>query len=92
MKPHTKKWRAIPSTLHTSNPASVRMDIVDDGAEFSPAFVAGDIMPEDARLMASSPRLLASLENLERMATFGTVTEECLREARSSILEAKGQP
>lgn len=54
MKPHTKKWRAVPSTLHSSNPASVRMDIVDDGAEFSPAFVAGDIMPEDARLIVAA--------------------------------------
>lgn len=55
------KWRAVPSTAQKNNPHSVRVDIVDDGGEFAPAFVAGDIMPEDARLMIAAPDLLSAL-------------------------------
>jgi hypothetical protein len=38
------------------------MDIVTTTGEWNPAFVAGDILPEDARLIASAPDLLAACE------------------------------
>jgi len=42
------------------------MDIVSDAESlpFAPAFVAGDILPQDARLIAAAPAMLAALECL----------------------------
>jgi hypothetical protein len=58
---HTPKpWRTVPST---SGGGTSRMDIVSDGGEFGPSFVAGDILPEDAKLMAAAPELLEALVN-----------------------------
>ena len=63
MKTHTPgPWLATPTTGNPSKPYTVRMDIVTTTGEWNPAFVAGDILPEDARLIASAPDLLAACE------------------------------
>lgn len=46
---------------HLSRPESVRVDIVTDAGEFSPCFIAGDVLPADAALIAAAPDLLAVL-------------------------------
>jgi hypothetical protein len=40
------------------------MDVVTTSGEWNPAFVAGDILPEDARLIASAPDLLYALSGI----------------------------
>ena len=63
MKTHTPgPWLATPTTGNPRNPETLRMDIVTTTGEWNPAFVAGDILPEDARLIASAPDLLAACE------------------------------
>jgi hypothetical protein len=57
-------WVAVKSTAHADNPESRRVDIVTMGTEFSPSFVAGDILPEDARLIASAPEMLDVLRDV----------------------------
>lgn len=52
-------WRAVPTTVKGAG--SARQDIVSDGAPFAPSFVAGDILPQDAQLIAATPDLLAAL-------------------------------
>jgi hypothetical protein len=65
MKTHTPgPWFAIPTTAISRNANTVRMDVVTTSGEWNPAFVAGDILPEDARLIASAPDLLAALNRL----------------------------
>lgn len=54
-------WRNVPTTTHGIDLVTIRRDIVSDGAEFAPAFVAGDITPEDAVLIAAAPELYAAL-------------------------------
>ena len=55
-------WIAIPTTAISRNANTVRMDVVTTSGEWNPAFVAGDILPSDAHLIASAPDLLAALE------------------------------
>lgn len=63
MKTHTPApWLAIPTTAISRNANTVRMDVVTTSGEWNPAFVAGDILPSDAHLIASAPDLLAALE------------------------------
>jgi hypothetical protein len=40
------------------------MDVVTTSGEWNPAFVAGDILPSDARLIASAPELLEIIRAL----------------------------
>lgn len=79
-------WRAIPTTAISRNPHSLRMDIVSTSGEWNPAFIAGDILPDDARLIASAPELLAALERL----VHPMADDEDLDYARAIIAKAKG--
>ena len=59
-------WGIAPSAAQAHNPASVRVDIVcrSDATPFSNgAFIAGDILPEDARLMVAAPDLADALDD-----------------------------
>ena len=88
MKTHTPgPWIATPTTGNPSNPYTARMDIVATSGEWNPAFVAGDILPEDAHLIASAPDLLAALERL----THPMADDDDLDYARDVIAKAKGQ-
>jgi hypothetical protein len=62
------------------------MDIVATSGEWNPAFVAGDILPSDARLIASAPDLLSALERL----THPMADDDDLDYAREVIAKAKG--
>ncbi len=53
-------WRSVPTTCHDDGDPTIRRDIVSDGTHFNPSFVAGDILPADARLIAAAPDLLAA--------------------------------
>jgi len=79
-------WRAIPTTAISRNPHNLRMDIVSTSGEWNPAFIAGDILPDDARLIASAPELLAALERL----VHPMADDEDLDYAREIIAKAKG--
>ena len=57
-----KPWRTVPTTVKGAGTA--RRDIVSDGAKYRPAYVAGDIAPADAELMAAAPDLLDALQAL----------------------------
>jgi len=80
-------WLAIPTTAISRNPDSLRMDIVTKTGEWNPAFIAGDILPEDARLIASAPDLLSALERLAHPMA----DDDDLDYAREVIAKAKGQ-
>ena len=43
---------------------SKRLDIVSDGTDFAPSFVAGDIIPEDAALFSAAPAMLELLQTI----------------------------
>lgn len=65
MNGHTPgPWIVAPSTAHAGNPDSKRVDIHSLGAPFSPSYVAGDIDPCDARLIAAAPDMLQALESV----------------------------
>ena len=87
MKTHTPgPWIVTPTTGNPSKPYTVRMDVVTTSGEWNPAFVAGDILPADARLISSAPDLLAALERL----THPMADDEDLDYARAIIAKAKG--
>ena len=92
MKTHTPgPWIESPTTGNPHNPNSLRMDIVTTTGEWTPAFIAGDILPEDARLIASAPELLSALESL--VADFERIIGrpiEAEHEAKAVIAKAKG--
>ena len=98
MKTHTPgPWIETPTTGNPSKPYTVRMDVVTTSGEWNPAFVAGDMLPADAHLIAAAPDLLASLIELESMVAemlpkhgpcgWG---ELALNQAREAIAKAKG--
>ena len=88
--PHTPgPWVTRKSEL--SRPESKRVDIVTTTGDFSPSFVAGDALPEDARLIASAPELLSALVALLEQADLGEVDEETapiVEAARAAIAKA----
>jgi len=88
MKSHTPgPWIESPTTGNPNNPETLRMDIVTTSGEWNPAFVAGDILPEDARLIASAPDLLSALERIAHPMA----DDDDLDYAREVIRKAKGQ-
>jgi hypothetical protein len=92
MKSHTPgPWIESPTSGNARKPYSLRMDIVTTSGEWNPAFVAGDILPEDARLIASAPELLSALESL--VADFERIIGrpiEAEHEAKAVIAKARG--
>ena len=87
MKTHTPgPWIAIPTTAISRNANTLRMDVVTTSGEWNPAFVAGDILPADAHLIAAAPDLLAALERLAHPMA----DDEDLDYAREVIAKAKG--
>ena len=85
-------WLATPTTCgNPRKPYTVRMDVVTTSGEWNPAFVAGDILPEDARLIASAPDLLSALKSLvddfERIIGRPIEAEH---EAKAAISKATG--
>jgi hypothetical protein len=61
--PHTPgPWTCVPTTAIGRHPETRRLDIVHHSGEFGPAFLAGDVHPNDAHLIASAPDLLHALE------------------------------
>lgn len=88
MKTHTPgPWIVTPTTCgNPRKPYGLRMDVVTTSGEWNPAFVAGDILPEDARLIAAAPDLLAALERLAHPMA----DDEDLDYARAIIAKAKG--
>ena len=80
-------WLAIPTTCgNPRKPYTVRMDVVTTSGEWNPAFVAGDMLPADAHLIAAAPDLLAALERLAHPMA----DDEDLDYAREVITKAKG--
>jgi hypothetical protein len=97
MTAHTaKNWRTAPSEAHRNNPDSIRVDILDDAGVFGPAFVAGDILPDDARMMAAAPDLLAALIEAAKFLPGFADGDDAGRTVntmvRSAIAKAKGAP
>ena len=87
MKTHTPgPWIVTPTTGNPSKPYTVRMDVVTTSGEWNPAFVAGDMLPADAHLIAAAPDLLAALERLAHPMA----DDEDLDYARAIIRKAKG--
>ena len=80
-------WIAIPTTAISRNANTVRMDVVTTSGEWNPAFVAGDILPADAHLIAAASDLLAALERLSHPMA----DDDDLDYARQIIAKAKGQ-
>ena len=92
MKTHTPgPWIETPTTGNPSKPYTVRMDVVTTSGEWNPAFVAGDILPADAHLIAAAPDLLAALKSLvddfERIIGRPIEAEH---EAKAAISKATG--
>ena len=93
-------WLAIPTTAISRNPHSLRMDIVSTSGEWNPAFIAGDILPDDARLIASAPELLSALEAITKAyveliksdypPSWNAEKDEEVISAREIIAKAKG--
>ena len=93
-------WRTVPTTAKGAG--SARLDIVSDGAAYSPSFVAGDILPEDAELIARAVNnyadLLAALEAVTALAyelamkspTLTPAVDRIIPQARAAISSAKG--
>ena len=82
-------WIAIPTTAISRNANTVRMDVVTTSGEWNPAFVAGDMLPADAHLIASAPDLLAALELIYSNA--GESPEWIRSRIGPVIQKAKGQ-
>ena len=79
-------WIAIPTTAISRNANTVRMDVVTTSGEWNPAFVAGDILPADAHLIAAASDLLAALERLSHPMA----DDDDLDYAREVIKKARG--
>ena len=94
--PHTPgPW--LTRKPESSRPESARLDIVTEAGDFSPSFVAGDALPQDARLIASAPDLLDALNAAYNALAWpddemtDEEEEELLETIREALLKAKGE-
>ena len=55
-------WRVVPTTAKSAG--THRRDVLSDGGPYAGAYVAGDILDVDARLIAAAPALLDALRAL----------------------------
>ena len=93
--PHTPgPW--LTRKPESSRPESARLDIVTEAGDFSPSFVAGDALPQDARLIAAAPELFDAL--LFLLADYVAIGGEKLTGssvpaelARAAIAKATGE-
>ena len=93
--PHTPgPW--LTRKPESSRPESARLDIVTEAGDFSPSFVAGDALPQDARLIAAAPELFDAL--LFLLADYVAIGGEKLTGssvpaelARAAIAKARGE-
>ena len=95
MNEHTMgPWRTVPTTAHGDNHTTIRRDIVSDGTHFAPSYVAGDIMPADAKLMAAAPDLLDALRfsvSVHKAQGLYDLSEQmAVEQAEAAIAKATG--
>ena len=93
MSKHTPvPWRAVPTSVKGSGTSL--MDVVSDGAEFSPSHVASEILPEDAEFIVRAcnahDELLEALEICQNyLGGPWTAPEDVIERARAAIAKAK---
>jgi len=91
-----------PWSVNERGGQTIRVDIVShaDDLPFTPSFVAGDILPADARLIAAAPAMLEALElALEEIRQYhadedckgGCPAQEALTAGRAAIAQARGE-
>jgi hypothetical protein len=86
--PHTPSpW--LTRKPESSRPESARLDIVTDAGEFSPSFVAGDALPQDARLIAAAPELFDALQAI--VDAFGDQNSLLIDQCKAALRKAKGE-
>jgi hypothetical protein len=73
----------------SSRPESARLDIVTEAGDFSPSFVAGDALPQDAHLIAAAPDLLDALQAI--VDAFGDQNSLLIDQCKAALRKAKGE-
>jgi hypothetical protein len=85
MTQHTPApWRAVQAT--GKNSGTLRRDIVSDGTPFSPSFVAGDVLENDAELIANAPITAMRLEAAEKSLAMDVEVIKHLTASRAELL------
>lgn len=79
----TDRWTPGPWSVKERGGQTIRVDIVSDAESlpFTPSFVAGDILPADARIIAAAPVMLAVLDSIEACLSAGDM--DALANART---------
>ena len=90
-------WKVVSTTAKGAG--SSRKDVVAEGLEFSPSYIAGDMLPEDAILLAAAPGLLKELKAIILLADAQkkvgdrhlTMRQWELDDARAALAKAEGR-